>query len=212
MPACQQCTCHHGHSLPRPALVEHTPSAALQTPLPPPALLRTSFSSACGRQTRSVHHPPSYMLLGIPKASVARSRVSALRLFTLLSCVWWVSSVSFSPASGFRCGEDFWYQGTKRGASGWWWCRTQESHTTRSSCPPTTKSGLRISIAKGRRTQENPTLSLQADQLPCIFTSPRHWKWTQDLSLGTLSRIRRSKFGANSLKVFLVRNREKEKN
>lgn len=99
MPACQQCTCHHGHPLPRPALVEHTPCSALQTPLPPPALLRTSFSSACGRQARSVHHPPppSYMLLGLPKASVARSRVSALQLFTLLSCDELVLSPSHPP-------------------------------------------------------------------------------------------------------------------
>lgn len=75
----------------------HSQRCSSDPPLPLPALLRTSFSSACGRQTRSVHHPPSYMLLGIPKASVARSRVSALRLFTLLSCDELVLSPSHPP-------------------------------------------------------------------------------------------------------------------
>lgn len=151
----------------------HSQRCSSDPPLPLPALLRTSFSSACGRQTRSVHHPPSYMLLGIPKASVARSRVSALRLFTLLSCDELVLSPSHPPpgldvvkTSGTRAPK-----GKPVGGGG-----AEPRRVTQPvpPAPPTTKIGLRISIAKGWRKLENPTLSLQADQLPCIFTSPRY--------------------------------------
>lgn len=63
-----------------------TLTALLPRPPTPAALFRASFSSACSGQARSVHHSPSYTLLGIPKASVARPRGSALQLFTLSNC------------------------------------------------------------------------------------------------------------------------------
>lgn len=57
--------------------------------------------------------------------------------------------------------------------------------------------------------EPNPT---PAANWPAFSQYAGYWKWWQDLSLGTLSWTRHSKFGANSLKVLLLRNRKKEKN
>lgn len=143
---------------------------------PPPIRLFSGLPfllPVAGKQEASIIPQVIYMLLGIPKASVARSRVSALQLFTLLSCDELVLSLSHPPpglavvhTSGTRTPKG------KPVCGGGAEPRRATQSVPPAPLPPRLDFGFPLQRNGGKLG--NPTLPLQADQLPCIFTNPRY--------------------------------------